>query len=182
MVNWAERLAIHQLRSGRIIVHATEGVFGLACDALNRDSCHRLALLKSRVPGKQFIVVVAAFSQIEPFVALSGADYEKLKAQWPQPETWIMPVSDRAPAWLAGSQGTLAIRVTRHHQFSNLCRDIGPMVSTSANLANRRPALNLLRARHYFGNKVDFYLAGKLLVPGKASVIRDIRNGDLIRH
>ena len=180
-VDWADRLAIHRLRAGRIIVHATEGVFGLACDALNRDACRQLSLLKSRTLGKQFIVVVAHFGQIAPFVALSNAEHEKLTERWSDPETWVMSASDRAPTWLAGRAGTLAVRVTRHRQFFELCHRVGPIVSTSANLANQRPALNLLRARQYFGSKVGLYLSGKLLVPGKVSVIRDIRSGELIR-
>jgi L-threonylcarbamoyladenylate synthase len=181
MVDWAELLAIYRLGSGKTIIHATEGVFGLACDALSSDACQRLSYLKSRTPNKQFIVVVADFRQIERFVGISSAEYDKLTERWSVLETWVMPASKHTPAWLRGRSNSLAVRVTRHEQFSNLCRHFGPIVSTSANPAKRRPALNLLRARQYFGNQVDYYLSGALIVPGKVSVIRDIRTGKLIR-
>lgn len=177
-----EAAAIRHLRRGNLLAHATEGVFGLGCRALDADACARLARLKGRSRKKAFIVVAADFSQIAAMVDLDHVEYSVISASWPGPETWVLPFAATAPRWLGSEAHTIAVRVTAHPQFARLCRAVGPMVSTSANLPQRKPALNLLRARHYFGTRVDFYLDGRLLRPGRPSRIRDASRGLSIRE
>jgi L-threonylcarbamoyladenylate synthase len=176
-----EAAAIRQLRQGRVLVHATEGVFGLACRANRADACARIAALKGRNTNKRFIVVVAAFAQISAVLDLANIDMERIVASWPGPETWIFPARWAAPRWLCGRDRTIAVRVTGHPQFARLCIAAGPLVSTSANLQGRRAAVDLLQARHYFHNAVDCYLAGDLLEPGRPSRIRNAHSGLALR-
>ncbi len=178
---WQELAAGRRLRQGQIIVHPTEGVFGLACRALDVQALRRVSNLKQRSPKQPFIVVVADFQQIEYAVDLTRIDLTPISAGWPGPETWVFPASQLAPRWLTGDDCTIAVRVTGHPQFARLCSDVGPIVSTSANTKGRRPALNLLQARRYFGGSVDFYLGGKLTVPGRPSRIRVATSGLSLR-
>jgi L-threonylcarbamoyladenylate synthase len=71
----AESTAIRTLRAGSLIVHATEGVFGIGCSAFNRDACRAVADLKSRGRNKPFIVVAADFVQIASWVRLDLSDF-----------------------------------------------------------------------------------------------------------
>ncbi|TDJ69842.1 MAG: hypothetical protein E2O35_00765, partial [Proteobacteria bacterium] len=43
-----ESTAIRHLQHGNVIVHATEGVFGLGCRAYDQHACARVAALKGR--------------------------------------------------------------------------------------------------------------------------------------
>jgi L-threonylcarbamoyladenylate synthase len=178
---WQERVAARRLRNGGLIAHATEGVFGLGCHAFDEDACARVALLKGRSSKKPFIVVVAEFAQIAAVADQTRVDFRAISASWPGPETWIFPATTAAPRWLISDQRTIAVRVTAHGQFNRLCMAVGPIVSTSANLPGRRPALNVLQARRYFGHTVDFYLPGMLTSPGRPSRIRDARSGSALR-
>jgi L-threonylcarbamoyladenylate synthase len=176
-----ESAALGQLRRGRVIIHATEGVFGLGCLAGDEDACGRVAALKGRGRTQRFIVVVADFAQIEAAVELTRVAFAPIAASWPGPETWVFPAAAAAPRWLRSASRTIAVRVTAHPQFARLCAAVGPMVSTSANPSGGKPAVTLLRARHYFGTAVDCYLAGELLTPGRPSRIRDAISGLSLR-
>ena len=178
---WQESAASRRLRQGQVIVHPTEGVFGLACRALDSRACGIVGALKRRSPKQAFIIVVADFRQIQSAVDLCQVDLAPISASWPGPETWVFPATQLAPSWLTGVDGTIAVRVTGHAQFARLCTEVGPLVSTSANPKGRQPALNLLQARRYFGSSVDFYLGGNLAVPGRPSRIRVATSGLSLR-
>ncbi len=178
---WQERVAARRLRDGGVVAHATEGVFGLGCRAFDEDACARVALLKGRSSKKPFIVVVAEFAQIAAATDETQIDFRAISATWPGPETWVFPATRAAPRWLISDQCTIAVRVTGHGQFTRLCMAVGPIVSTSANLPGRSPALNVMQARRYFGHTVDFYLPGKLTSAGRPSRIRDARSRSAIR-
>ena len=176
-----ESVAIRHLRRGQVIVHATEGVYGLGCMAFDRTAYRQIAALKQRPADKPFIVVVAEFSQIEATVRLTAASIKQRLLNWPAAETWLLPASEKAPSWLLSRDRTIAVRVTKHAQLARLARAVGPLISTSANLPSRPPALNLLQARHYFGHAADFYLSGELTNTGRVSLIRDATTGNVVR-
>lgn len=181
MAWWREYEAVRRLRHGQIVAHATEGVFGLGCRAMDVDACRRVGELKERSPKQPFIVVVANFLQIAATVDRSQINFAAVSASWPGPETWIFPATMMAPRWLISAESTIAVRVTGHAQFARLCAEVGPIVSTSANPKGRRPALSLARARQYFGHSVDFYLSGRLTTPGRPSRIREADSGLSVR-
>ena len=42
--------------------------------------------------------------------------------------------------------------------LQNLIKQVGPLVSTSANAEGERPAQSVEQARKYFGEQLDFYI------------------------
>ena len=55
------------------------------------------------------------------------------------------------------------------------------MVSTSANPSGRMAATSELKVRAYFGQRVDFYLPGYVILPGKPSSIHDFSSAETLR-
>lgn len=54
---------------------------------------------------------------------------------------WLVPHQDLLPEWVTGVHDTVALRVSDHPLVRDLCAQVGPLISTSANLrAARRPA------------------------------------------
>lgn len=54
---WHLKLAVRALRAGGLVLHATEGVWGLACDPFNASAVSRLLDLKGRAVGKGLILI-----------------------------------------------------------------------------------------------------------------------------
>ena len=64
--------ASNWLKEGKILIHPTEGVWGLGCDASNIKACEKIALLKQRSKSKNFILLAPSISfAIDCFEKLS---------------------------------------------------------------------------------------------------------------
>ncbi|MFD2110929.1 Sua5/YciO/YrdC/YwlC family protein [Thiorhodococcus fuscus] len=177
------RLAVQFLRSGGVIAYPTEAVFGLGCDPWDGEAVERLLTLKQRAVSKGLILIASHQDQLQPFVApLPEERLREIWSSWPGPNTWLFPASAQTPAWLTGRFDTLAVRVTAHPIAAAICRAYGgPIVSTSANRARRRPARTALQVRMGLGNGPDYVLAGACSGADRPSRIRDGLSGRLLR-
>ena len=173
---------VEAIRAGRLVVHATEGVFGFASSVDFPDTLDRITALKGRDPqASPFLVVAADLRQVERLVSLEVPCIDQIRSSWPGAVTWIFPEKSKDYPWLGGADGSLAVRVTAHPQAQQLAALAGPLVSTSANRHGEAPALTVAAAHQYFGDGVDFYLDGVLTTPGQPSEIRHAVSGERLR-
>lgn len=175
-------VAASVLRGGGIVAHATEAVWGLACDPFDADAVSRLLDLKGRRTAKGLIVIAATDADFAIELSmLSELDACRVRRTWPGPETWLVP-NRRFPSWITGAHATVAVRVPAHHQARRLCERFGgPLVSTSANPAGRPAARDGLAVRRYFDGRIDYLLAGEVGAMAAPSRIRDAVSGVRIR-
>lgn len=181
MNEWHLSRAAEVLRGGGVILHATEGVWGLACDPFDSRAVTRILTLKRRGVSRGLIVVGSTTGDFA--AEIGGLDPQALQAveaSWPGPVTWVVP-SWRFPWWITGGRATVAVRVSGHPQVRALCaRFGGPVVSTSANPSGRAAALSALKARAYFHAGVDYVLPGEVLEAGRPSTIHTL-TGQVLR-
>ena len=182
---WKIAQAVRVLQGGGLVAHATEGVWGLACDPWDKVAVARLLALKGRSVS-QGLILIAHRSRMfgEELATLSEADHQRALESWPGAHTFVLPNVARAPwpHWITGGREGVAVRVPGHDQARALCAEFGePLVSTSANPSGRTAAISELKVRAYFGSNVDFYLPGTVLEPGAASAIHDLISGRELR-
>lgn len=175
--------AVAALRAGGVVLHPTEAVWGLACDPFDAAAVATVYALKDRPAGKGLILVADEFSRLAPLLAPVPDDRMRAAAaSWPGPHTWIFPVSDRCPSWLAGERASLAVRVSAHPLVRALSSAFaGPLVSTSANRSGR-PAprtLDEVDARLRVG--VAATLPGPTSHLDRPTPIRDVMTGEFLR-
>jgi L-threonylcarbamoyladenylate synthase len=182
--HWHLYLAARCLRRGGLVMHATEGVWGLACDPFDREAVSRLLELKGREPSKGLILIGASadafaleLADIDPAVA------DTVRDSWPGAETWVLP-NQRFPYWITGDHDGVAVRVPGHPQARALAAAFGgPLVSTSANPSGLPAPVSALGARGIFARdagRIDYILPGEVLNPGTPSRIRTL-SGEAIR-
>jgi L-threonylcarbamoyladenylate synthase len=137
--------ASHWLKEGKILIHPTEGVWGLGCDASNINACNKISLLKKRSENKNFILLAPSISFALDFsAALEASQIEFLESVWPGHVTVIMQANDSLSLSIKAIDNKIAIRVSNHLPIKNLLNIFnGLMVSTSANISNF-PTLNSL--------------------------------------
>lgn len=145
---WHARLAVRVLRRGGIVLHATEGVWGFACDPFDPDAVARLLAAKGRAGTKGLILIGDAPERFAPeLAALEAGTRDAVVAGWPGAVTWILP-NRQFPPWITGGRDTVAVRVPGHAGARALVAAFGgPLVSTSANASGRPPARNRFQAR-----------------------------------
>lgn len=122
---------VEALRRGGTILYPTDTIWGIGCDARNRDAVERLYTIKERDHSKSMLVLV---------------ENGKWKVEsCERPTTYILPqerwqamlgedIADNLPA----ADGSLGIRIPNHAFCQEVIRRLGaPLVSTSANLSGR---------------------------------------------
>jgi L-threonylcarbamoyladenylate synthase len=128
-------------------------------------------------------LVAADFNQISPFLkSLSSTQLERLYTSWPGSKTWAIPNNGTAPPWITGTHSTVALRISAHPVVKALCELVGgPIISTSANPQGQRAARTALRARCYFGQRIDYYAPGQTGSAQHVSEIRDLLSNKILR-
>lgn len=159
---------------GSVGVLPTDTVYGLVAHAHDKDAVHRLYGLKSREhkPG----TLIAA--GIEQLVNL-GIDKEHLTRArdfWPGPVSVVVPAGPHLD-YLSQGVGSLAVRVPDNPELIKFLRQVGPLVTSSANQPGEPPAATIQEAQKYFGDQVDFYINGGDLSERTASTVIKF-NGD----
>jgi L-threonylcarbamoyladenylate synthase len=181
-LNWRLRRAVHTLKDGGIIAYPTEAVYGVGCDPWNDEALVDLLEIKQRPWHKGLILIASDFNQLQDFIQpLEPELLKQLQQTWPGPVTWLLPVREWVSALLTGEHDTIAVRVTAHPQTRQLCEAFGgAIVSTSANIAGLRPAMNVHQVRWQLP-EVDYVLPGSLGGASQPSQIRDARTGAILR-
>lgn len=174
--------AVYALREGGVVAHASEGVWGLACDPFSRPAVARVRAVKGRAATKGLIVVAgeaAAFApELDP---LEPGLAERIRASWPGAVTWVV-VNRRFPAWLTGGRDTVAIRVPGHAQARALASAFGgPIVSTSANRSGAPAAITAQEVTAALGKQIDYLLPGETGGRRGPSRIVDAATGKALR-
>jgi L-threonylcarbamoyladenylate synthase len=175
--------ATQVLINGGVVAYPTEAVWGLGCDPWSKTAVQKILRLKNRHVDKGLILIASEVSQFESLLqGLSDDQRVRFSAQQARPTTWLVPHNGRAPGWIVGQHDTIALRVTKHPVAAALC-DVfgGPIVSTSANPQNLPAATTGLKVKDYFGEEIDFEAPGEIGEAAKASEIRDLLTGGVIR-
>ena len=175
-------VAVSVLRSGGIVAHATEGVWGLACDPEDESAVLQLLEMKRRALSKGLILIAAVPAMFQrELVAVDAATAKRVVDSWPGAETWLLP-NREFPRWITGGSSNVAVRVPDHEQARELSARFGaPLVSTSANRSGRAPARDALTVRRYFGASVDYVLPGSVGERITPSRITDAVSGRRLR-
>jgi L-threonylcarbamoyladenylate synthase len=177
--------AVAALRDGGVVAYPTEAVWGLGCDPFNESAVLRLLAIKQRPVGKGLILIAASLAQLDGLAdwdALPADRREAVRAGWPGPHTWVVPATPRVPHWITGNHDSVAVRVSAHPPVVRLCAAYGgPLVSTSANLADRPPAFLREQLDPALVARLDGLVAGETGGMAAPTVIRDARDDQLLR-
>lgn len=129
---------------------------------MSKESVEKIYKLKGRDYRKPLIILLADIEQAEE-LGMNLDDLEPLRRLWPAQLTVIVPTTHKTPDFLHRGTHTLAVRVPDNDELRGLIRQVGPLVSTSANPQGQDPTRTVKQAKKYFGDKLDFYIdAGEL--------------------
>ncbi|MCK9305661.1 MAG: L-threonylcarbamoyladenylate synthase [Bacteroidales bacterium] len=132
--------ACEVLKSGGVILYPTDTVWGLGCDATNREAVEKIFAIKKRPESKSLIILVkdldmlARYIREIPEIAISLVEISDT------PLTIIYPGAVSLAPNVISSDGTVAVRIPDHPFVSALLSRFNhPLVSTSANIAQAQP-------------------------------------------
>ncbi|MEM9623044.1 MAG: L-threonylcarbamoyladenylate synthase [Pseudomonadota bacterium] len=163
--------AARVIRQGGVVLHATEGVWGLACNPHDESAVDHVFAHKQRPSAKGLVLIGAEASYFARQLE-SCAHREEVLNSWPGHHTWILSNEGEYADFITGGRDTVACRVPGHAQARQLAAAVGTtLVSTSANISGQPPISNAQDAMATFADKVDFALPGEVGSAGRASTI-----------
>lgn len=147
---------VRLLNNGGVGLLPTDTIYGLSCRARDKMTVKKVRELKARAEDKPFVVLISNTGQLKDLGIIS-TDAAGALRYWPGKLT-IICKAQKAPSWLHGGTHSLAVRQPDDEILRELIDKVGPIISTSANLAGQKPALSVSAAQKYFGDKLDFYV------------------------
>lgn len=132
--------ALQVLLNGGLILYPTDTIWGIGCDATNKEAVKRVYDLKKREDSKAMIVLVADKEEISRYTENpSPAVFQYLKTTV-KPTTVIYPGARGFAPNLVAADGSIGIRICHEPFCQTLINKLKrPLVSTSANLSGEPP-------------------------------------------
>jgi L-threonylcarbamoyladenylate synthase len=131
---------LEHLRSGGLVAHPTETVYGFG-GLVRAEPIARLQSLKRREESKPFLVLVPDMRSVAQ-LAWTEEARDLARTFWPGSVTLVLSDPGRSlPPGIRSQEGTVAVRQSSHPLTRRLLDLLGePLTSTSANAPGEAPA------------------------------------------
>lgn len=172
------------IKNGAVGILPTDTLYGIVGRAESKAAVKKIYHLKERNLQKPFIILIGSFLDLRKFGIKPDERVKKFLRQiWPGKVSVILSCQSKKLAYLHRGKKSLAFRLPAKKSLRKLLQKTGPLVAPSANPEGQKPAKTMAEAKKYFGEEVDFYVAGGRL-PGAPSMVVEIKNGkiNLIRE
>lgn len=149
--------ACEVMQKGGIILYPTDTIWGIGCDATNREAVKRIYEIKKRADSKAMLVLVDSDVKVDFYVSDVPAVAWDLIELADKPLTIIYDNARNLADNLTAEDGSVGIRVTREEFSKQLCfRFRKAIVSTSANISGQPSPANFSEISEEIKQAVDY--------------------------
>ena len=127
----------HFLSAGGIILYPTDTIWGIGCDATNKEAIDMIFRLKKRDESKSMIVLLNDHEDVFKYVTQLPPQWLETINSFTRPTTIIYPQGKNLASNLIAEDGSVALRIVADPFCKQLIKSFGkPIVSTSANVSS----------------------------------------------
>ncbi len=155
------------LKSGGVIAFPTETVFGIGALINKPKAIRNIYKIKKRPKSKPLQVLVANLQEAQKLGIFNEEALKLAQKYWPGPLTLVVYKTKLTPKSICGGTNKVGIRIPKHRTILQLLKICGPIVATSANISDEKPALTAKEVKKQLP-AIDYILPGKVKT-GKAS-------------
>ena len=151
--------ALELLRKGKVILYPTDTVWGIGCDARNKDVVNKVFKIKQRSEYKSMVVLVSDEHMLKRYVReIPNAAKELIRAA-ETPLTIIYPNGRMLADNVIAADGSVGIRIVKDEFCKELIQKFGkPIVSTSANISGEESPSSFKQIKLDILNAVDYII------------------------
>lgn len=172
--------ALNILKSGGVILYPTDTVWGLGCDATNKEAVDKINAIKGRSEDKSFIILLDNDNKIESYVSeVPDVAYDLIEYA-ENPLTIIFSGAKNLAPNVINADGTVGIRVVKHEFCQQLLQRFRkPITSTSANISGNPTPQTFDDISDEIKEAVDYIVdwEQELSAPKKPSTIMKLASG-----
>ena len=149
--------ALAVLHKGGTILYPTDTVWGIGCDARNKEAVNKIFKIKQRAEYKSMVVLVCDEKMVNRYVKEVPALAWELIETAEEPLTLIYPDGRMLAENIIAADGSVGIRIVKDEFCKNLIHKFGkPIVSTSANVSGEPSPNSFNDIKLDIMNKVDY--------------------------
>ena len=138
--------AVAALDAGGLLIYPTDTLYALGGRGLDAAAGRKVRAAKGR-DARPLPLIAADLEQVLGLAADVPAPATLLAERfWPGPLTVILASRRGVPDEVTAGTATVAVRVPALALARRLCRNAGPLISTSANLSGAEPPLTCAEA------------------------------------
>lgn len=148
---------ISVLGGGGLILYPTDTVWGIGCDATNKNSIDRIFALKQRSDNKALIILAENKNIICEYVMEPDIKIFEYLDTHKSPTTVIFKNAMNLPSNLIANDKSIAIRIPKDPFCQSILQSFKkPIVSTSANISGNSTPRNFQDIKDEIKNGVDY--------------------------
>jgi len=152
---------------GKIFVYPTDTIYGLGCDATNKEAVEKIKRIKIRDSEKPLSVIAPSFEWIEKNLVVDC----DLKNYLPGAYTLVLKKKNLEFLKWVSSGDSLGVRIPRNRFTSEIQKSEVPFITTSVNIAGEKPALRVEDIGKRILNEADIIIEADEELSGKPSVL-----------
>jgi tRNA threonylcarbamoyl adenosine modification protein (Sua5/YciO/YrdC/YwlC family) len=166
------------LRQGGIVAYATDTVYGIGCDIMNKKAIEKIYQIKQRDKKKPFSFMCSDLKNISCYAKVSNYAYKTMRRLLPGPYTFILEGSREVPKMMLTPRKTAGIRVPDHALCLALVGELGnPILTTSATMSDGTVFEDASLIHDHFGSRIDVVIDSGP-VPGRPSSVISLIDDD----
>lgn len=148
---------IEVLRKGGVVLYPTDTIWGLGCDATNKDAVQKIYQIKKRAENKAMLVLLGDVEDLTRYVSeVPDVAYSLIELN-NKPTTIIYDDAYNLASNLLGENNSVGIRVSNELFSKTLCQRFHkPIVSTSANVSGEVSPATFDEISDYIKESVDY--------------------------
>ena len=159
------------LRQGGIVAYATDTVYGIGCDIMNKKAIEKIYQIKQRDKKKPFSFMCSDLKNISRYAKVSNYAYKTMRRLLPGPYTFVLEGSREVPKMMLAPRKTAGIRVPDHALCLALVHELGnPILTTSATKDDGTVFDDASLIHDHFGPRIDVVIDSGP-VPGRPSSV-----------
>ena len=146
---------IQEIKQGKIFIYPTDTIYGIGCDATNKQAVDKIKKIKSRDKDKPLSVIAPSIEWIKKHCITKNTNLDKY---FPGPYTLILKKKDKEFLKHVSSTDSLGIRIPDNF-FTRMIQDSKlPFITTSVNLQGEPALTNIKNLKFEIKNQVDIIL------------------------
>lgn len=162
MVNFEHDIeqCLATLKAGGLILYPTDTVWGIGCDATNKEAVAKIYALKKRADEKAMIILVADERDVLQYVASPDLGVFDYLQSTSKPTTVIYEGAIGLADNLVNADGSIAIRICNEEFCKHLVKRFRkPIVSTSANISGQPSARSYKEISSEIKSGIDYIVS-----------------------
>ena len=161
-INEDIRKACEVMAKGGVILYPTDTIWGIGCDATNKEAVQRVFEIKHRADSKAMLVLIDTAAKLNYYVKDVPEIAWDLIEMTNKPMTIIYDGARNLAENLIAEDGSVGIRVTEENFSKRLCQRFGKaIVSTSANVSGEPSPANFGQISEDIKQAVDYIVMSR---------------------